>query len=198
MNRFSGFLLTVLLAAGIMAGVLAAAAGAEASGRRPLLALLPTVNNSYVKGGPSLAATTNDRLRSKYDMDRYILLHGQFLADSVARYGVYDIAALDEASCREILRGMGVDYSVRAELMPVNARQRIEFPTVLMFVKSWQATIPLRITVTNVAAGYVIFDGVFAEQGVHENLIGFASKENAIWLSLYKALDRMDAEAPLP
>ena len=96
-----------------------------------------------------------ERLNAKF-AGRYTVLSGQTLVDGLHREGIDDMYAADNQSVQAALQRIGVDYSIRAELLYVSLHQKVELPSALFLIKSWVATVPLFINVTDVAQGVAL------------------------------------------
>lgn len=165
---------------------------------RPMVAIFPVVNSSNVRASQYMVDMVNDELARKFDSSRYLTLSGPVLSDALQNYGLDDYMGADADGAQAALRDMQVTYSIRVELMPVNTRQKVSLPDVLMLMKTWVATVSVSCTVINVRTGAVVYDGTITDQGAHESFIGFASKEQAIRGALTRVLDRLDREMLIP
>jgi hypothetical protein len=173
------------------------ASEAALSGGRPAIAVFPVVNNSSQRSGRLAIELIETKLTTKF-AGRYTVLSGQTLADYLRREGVDDYNAVDSATLLEALRRVGVDYSIRAELQYVSLTQKVELPSALILMKSWIATVPLFINVTDVNQGVALYDATIVESGKHQSFIGFAQQQNAVRNATEQILDRIDREIILP
>jgi len=192
------FLLLILLLTILAIPIAEASSDTSISAGRPIVAVYPVVNSTGERGTYYLVNMVNEALARKFDSGRYLVITGSALTDALNRYGVYDDPISDTPAIRTALHAMGVDYIVKVELMPMNARQKISVPDVFLLMKTWVATVPLSCSVTNVATGTIVYDAVFTEQGSHENFLGFASKGQAMRGSLGRNLDRFERETIIP
>lgn len=168
------------------------------AGGRPMVAIYPVKNSTGERGTYYLVDMVNETLVRKFDSDRYLVITGSALTDSLRRYGVYDDPMTDTPAVRNALSAMGVNYIVKVELVSISARQKIDVPDVFLLMKTWVATVPLSCSVINLPTGTIVYDAVFSEQGSHENFLGFASKGQAMRASVGKALDRFERETLIP
>lgn len=166
-----------------------------ASPDRPVIALLPVVNNAAQKNTGYLVDMINDELNNKFSQDRYIIFSGQYLLDNFRRQGLDDPRDLDRATLHAVLESMRVDYCVRTEIMPIITRQRVDFPDVFLFMKTWIATVPFSCVITNVHTGAVVYEFSYSDYGKHEAIIGFANRDYAIRIALTKVLEKFDRES---
>lgn len=192
------FLLLILLLTILAMPIAEASSDTSISAGRPIVAVYPVVNSTGERGTYYLVNMVNEALARKFDSGRYLVITGSALTDALNRYGVYDDPVSDTPAIRTALHAMGVNYIVKVELMPMNARQKISVPDVFLLMKTWVATVPLSCSVTNVATGTIVYDAVFTEQGSHENFLGFASKGQAMRGSLVRNLDRFERETIIP
>jgi hypothetical protein len=162
-----------------------------------VVAILPVINNSGLRGGHYAADIIEDKLLDKFS-DRYVVLSGQTLLDGLRRAGIDDFQSVDNYTLTLALRDMRVDYMVKTEIQFVSTSQKMEFPSALMFVKSWVATVPLYVNIIDVNRGSTIYEATIVEQGRHQSLIGFARQNSAVSNALGKAFDRFDREAYIP
>jgi hypothetical protein len=169
-------------------------APAAASPEKPVIAILPVVNNASQKNTGYLIEMINDALSAKFGQDRYQLMGGQYLQDSFRRQGVEDYRSLDKSTLNLVLNDMWVDYSIRTEILPIVARQRIDFPDIFLFMKTWVADVSFSCTITNVRTGAVMYDAVISDFGKHESIIGFANREYAIRMAMARVLDKFQRE----
>jgi len=158
--------------------------------RRPSVALLPVINNSGQKRTGYMVEMINEALYAKFSPDRYLLIVDQTLDDALRRQGIDDFRAVDAYTLNNALRAVGVDYSVRTEILSVHTRQRVYFPDIFLLVKSWAATVPVNFVVTNVSTGEVIFTATYSEYAKHDAIIGFNDRHYAIRFALGKVLDK--------
>jgi TolB-like protein len=186
--------LAVLLVFGLLATPAPAAADDGSSYRRPTVVILPVINNSGHKRTQYMADATAEALYAKFPYGRYLIVDGQTLNDALSRQGIDDIRAVDRATLNRALQAIGVDYSVQAEILSVDARQRVHFPDIFLLVKSWTAQVPVTVTVTNVRTGVAVYDAYFSEYAKHDFLIGFADKHQAISLALHRVLEKVAQE----
>ncbi|MBP2650711.1 MAG: hypothetical protein H6Q74_1536 [Firmicutes bacterium] len=173
--------------------------GVEAHyGSKAVVAVLPAINNSGLRGGGYTAEMINEALADKFPADRYIVLSGQSLLDRLSAEGIYDYSTADWGSLQAAFSDMRVDYSVRAEIQFVYTDQQLDFPNAIILLKRWTAVVPLYMTVTDVNNGYVIYDSVITENGEHQALVGFVKQSYAVRRGLEKALNRFNRECYLP
>lgn len=191
MRRFF-FLLAVITILGILPAPLAAAAD-DTEYRRPTVALLPVINTSYQKRTWYMVDMINEALRAKFSPS-CLIIEGQVLEDALRRQGIDDWRAVDDYTLMNALRSFGADYSVRTEILPVPTRQKVSFPDVFLFMKTWSARVPVSFLVTNVNTGEVVFSQTYSESDRHESLIGFSDRHQAIRLALTKVLERFAQE----
>ncbi|MDR3589496.1 MAG: hypothetical protein P4N41_07510 [Negativicutes bacterium] len=192
------FSLTILVAIIVLLAFPAGAAYAAAAGSKPVVAVLPVLDNSGQRSGRYAAQTIEDKLVGKFSDGRYNVLYGQVLLDGLKNQGIDDVRTADTASVQAALGRMRVDYSIRTELMYVSLQQKVSLPTVLLFVKTWNATVPLFINVMDVNQGVALYDSTMIETGKHEAVIGFANQTSAVKNALDKILPRIDREVNLP
>ena len=167
-------------------------------GGKAVVAVLPAINNSGLRGGQYTAEMVNESLSYKFSADRYIVLSGQNLLERLRSAGVEDYSTTDSSSLQAAFRGMMVDYSVRAEVLYVATDQQLEFPTALLLLKRWTATVPLYMTVADVNNGTVLYDAVLTENGEHQAMVGFVKQSYAVRRALDKDLQRFGREFWLP
>jgi hypothetical protein len=191
------FSLAILFAV-IMLLVLPAGIANAASGSKPVVAILPVLDSSSQRSGRYASQTIEDRLVGKFSDGRYVVLYGQVLLDGLRREGIDDVKTADPASVQAALRRMGVDYSIRTELMYVSLQQKVSLPSALLLIKVWNATVPLFVNVMDVNQGVALYDSTIIETGKHEAVIGFANQTSAVKNALDKVLDRLDREVSLP
>lgn len=184
--------LIILLLVGSFAAP--AAAAPNNLSRKPIVAILPVINNASQKNTKFMIQMVDDSLSRKFSGDRYLVISGQMLMDAFRRRGVDDPSSLDQETLNAVLRDMQIDYSVRTEILPVNARQRVDFPDIFLFMKTWVATVPFSWTITNVQTGEILYDFTYADSGKHEAIIGFANRDYAISVALSKVLERFESE----
>jgi len=158
--------------------------------RRPSVALLPVINNSGQKRTGYMVEMINEALYAKFSPDRCLLIVDQTLDAALRRQGIDDFRAVDAYTLNNALRAVGVDYSVRTEILSVHTRQRVYFPDIFLLVKSWAATVPVNFVVTNVSTGEVIFTATYSEYAKHDAIIGFNDRHYAIRFALGKVLDK--------
>lgn len=170
-------------------------APAAASPDKPVIAFLPVINNAFQKNTGYIIEMIDEALYNKFGQDRYMVMGGQYLLDSFRRQGVDDPGTLDRAALNAILNNMWVDYSVRTEIMPISTRQRVDFPDVLLFRKTWIADVSFSCTITNVQTGAVVYDAIIADNGKHDAFIGFANRDYAIRIALTKVLEKFRRES---
>lgn len=180
--------LIVLLLTGVFSST------AAANPDRPVIAILPVVNNAAQKNTGYIVDMINDSLYNKFGQDRYLVLGGQYLLDNFRREGVDDPRSLDRATLNAMLDSMRVDYYVRAEILPISTRQRVDFPDIFLFMKTWIASVPFSCTVTNVHTGAVVYEFTYSDYGKHEAIIGFANRDYAIRIALTKVLEKFERE----
>lgn len=185
-----------LLLVGLLAP--AAAASPDSQSGKPVLAVLPAINSSGLKGSHYLKDIVNESLDESFaNSDRYTVLAGTSLEEGLRREGI-DIRTADPAGLQAALRNMRVDYCLRTEVQYVVTEQQIKLPSVLLLIKTWYAIVPLRFTVIDVNQGVVYSDAVLSDHGQHDSIIGFAKQKKAVTDALYKVLDRFDREVLLP
>jgi hypothetical protein len=192
------FSFTILLAVMVILAFPAGLVNAAASGSKPVVAILPVLDNSGQRSGRYASQTIEEKLISKFSDGRYVVLYGQVLLDGLKKEGIDDPRSADTASVQAALRRMGVDYSIRTELMYVSLQQRVNLPTVLLLIKTWYATVPVFINVMDVSQGTALYDSTIIENGKHEAVIGFANQASAVKNAVDKVLDRLDREVYLP
>jgi len=174
------------------------AALANSAGHKPVLALFPVIDNSSQKAGRVATEELNDQLADKFGSGKYVVLSGQTLLGDLKSEGINDFRNTDNATLQAALQRLGVDYSVRTELQYVTLKQKVSFPSVLLFIKTWMATVPLYINITDVNRRAAIFDTTLVETGRNEALIGFANQLDAVQNAMDKMLYRVATEVPLP
>jgi len=192
------FSLTILLAVILLLAVPAGTVCAAAFGQKPVVAILPVLDNSSQRSGRYASQAIEERLIGKFSDGRYVVLYGQVLLDGLKREGIEDLRSADPSSVQAALRRMKVDYSIRTELMYVSLQQRLNFPSALLLMKVWNATVPLFVNVMDVNQGSALYDSTIIENGKHEAVIGFANQTSAVKNALDKVLDRLDREVSLP
>lgn len=190
-------LLAALIAALVLV-LLAAPAGAappdDGSGRKPVVALMPVINNSSQKHTNYMVEMIDEALLVKFGADRYLVVGGQVLADTLRRQGIDDWRAVDNYTLYTALRAMGADYMVRTEIQPVNTRQRVHFPDVFLLMKTWTASVPVSFTVTDVRTGRAVYEATLSEWAKHDAIIGFADRHYAVRIALTRLLDKFGQE----
>jgi hypothetical protein len=188
------FALAVLLILGIMPAP-ALAAPDEAPGvRKPSVALLPVINNSGQKRTGYMVEMISQALQDKFSPDRCLPIVDQPLEDALRRQGIDDFRAVDNFTLQSALQAIGVDYSVRSEILAVHTRQKVYFPDVFLLLKSWAAQVPVSFVVTNVRTGEVVYAGTFNEFAKHDAIIGFNDRHYAIRFALGKVLEKFAQE----
>ncbi|MBP2653701.1 MAG: hypothetical protein H6Q73_1270 [Firmicutes bacterium] len=173
-------------------------ANAHQYGAKAVVAVLPAINNSGLRGGQYTAEMVNEALAAKFPADRYIVLSGQNLLDKLRMEGVEDYSTADSSALLAAFRAMMVDYSVRAEVLFVVTEQQLDFPNALILLKRWTATVPLYMIVADVNNGTNLYDSVITESGEHQALVGFVKQSNAVRRALEKDLQRFGREFWLP
>lgn len=163
-----------------------------------VVALLPVINNSGLRGDHYTVDMVDDNLANKFGNGKYQVLFGQPLIDDLKKEGIDDLRTVDNATLLAALRRMHVDYCVRTELLFVVTDQKLTLPSALLFIKTWTATVPLYVNILDVNQGVAIYDATIVENGRHESLIGFAHQSVAVKNGLAKVLDRFDREASIP
>jgi hypothetical protein len=163
-----------------------------------VVAILPVINNGGLRGDHYTVPMVEDKLSGKFDNGKYTVLSGQSLTDALKREGIDDVSTADSATLVAVLRRMHVDYYVRTELLFVVTDQKVSLPSALLFVKTWTATVPLYVNITDVNQGVPIYDATIVENGSNESIVGFAHQSLAVKNALAKVLDRFDREASIP
>jgi len=178
------------------------AAPADAAGddgvRKPVVVLLPVINNSSQKHTRYMAEMVDEMLQAKFNADRCWPVYGQGLMDTLRRQGVEDYRALDSAAFLAVMQGLRADYVVRAEILPVVTQQRLHFPDVFLLMKTWTATVPVAIRVTSVASGATVYEATFTEWAKHDGFVGFTDRHYAIRPALAKVLEKFSRETMIP
>ncbi|MBP2645360.1 MAG: hypothetical protein H6Q75_800 [Firmicutes bacterium] len=167
-------------------------------GSKAVVAILPAINNSSLRGGGYTAEMVDESMAGKFSADRYIVVSGQNLMDRLQMQGIGDYANTDWGTLVSALRNMRVDYCVRAEVQFVTTDQQLDFPNALILLKRWTATVPLHVTVMDINNGYALYDSVITENGEHQALVGFVKQSYAVRRGLEKALQRFNGEFYLP
>jgi hypothetical protein len=166
------------------------------TGRKPVLALLPVIDNSCQRAGRFATEEINDRLAEKYGTGRYTVLSGQVLLNALAREGIADYRSVDNATLLGAMQRIGVDFCVKSDLQYITLKQKVSFPSILLLIKTWTAHVPLYINITEVNQGVLIYEGRLEEFGDNEALIGFANQAAAVQKALDTILPRIDSEVP--
>jgi TolB-like protein len=186
--------LAVLLVVGPLATPAAAAADDGSFYRRPTVVILPVINNSGQKRTQYMADVVAEALYAKFPSGRYLIVDGPALSDALSRQGIDDFRTVDRTTLNSALQAVGIDYSVRAEILSVDTRQRVYFPDIFLLIKTWTAQVPVTVTVTNVRTGGIMYDAYFSEYAKHDFLIGFADRHQAISLALDKVIEKFAQE----
>jgi hypothetical protein len=192
------FSLVILLAGIVLFATLAGTVHAAAPGSKPVVAVLPVLDNSGQRSGRYAAQTIEEKLVGKFSDGRYVVLYGQVLLDGLKSQGIDDPRTADISAVQAALGRMRVDYSIRSELMYVSLQQKVTLPSVLLFIKTWNATVPVFFNVMDVNQGVAVYDSTIIENGKHEAVIGFANQTSAVKNALDKLLPRIDREVNLP
>lgn len=188
------FALAVTLVCGLLAAPAAAAPPDDGPGRKPLVALMPVVNNANQKHTGYMVEMVTETLYAKFSPDRCLPVGGQPLADALRRQGIEDWRAVDGDTLNAALRASALDYAVRAEIGGVSTRQRVHFPDVFLLMKTWTASVPVTIVVTNLRTGRVVYEATISEWAKHDAIIGFADRHYAIRIALTRVLDKFAQE----
>lgn len=162
---------------------------------KTVVAFLPVVNNTGLKGDHYTSDMVDERMTEKFGNGKYSYLSGQVLLDELKQVGIDDPRGVDNATLMVALKKLHVDYCVRAELLVVVTEQKMIFPNVLLFIKTWTATVPLYISITDVNQGAPSYESTIVENGRYDAVIGFAYQAAAVKAALNKDLDRFDREA---
>lgn len=185
--------LAVLLVLGLPLSAASAAPDDGPGIRRPSVALLPVINNSGQKRTGYMVEMINEALQAKFSSDRYLPIVDQALDDALRRQGI-DAGTADSYTINTALQAMGVDYSVRTEILAVQTRQKVYFPDVFLLMKSWAAWVPVAFTVTNVQSGEVVYAVTLSDYAKHDAIIGFNDRHYAIRFALGKVLEKFAQE----
>ncbi|HWQ62583.1 MAG TPA: hypothetical protein VN521_09745 [Negativicutes bacterium] len=187
--------LAALLILGLLSAPPALAAPDDGPGiRRPSVALLPVINNSGQKRTQYMVGMINESLQAQFSPDRCLVIIDQTLDDALRRQGIDDFRTVDSYTLNNALQALGVDYSVRTEILAVATRQKVYFPDVFLLMKSWAAQVPVNFAVTNVRTGEVIYAATFSEYAKHDAIIGFNDRHYAIRFALAKVLEKFAQE----
>jgi len=169
-----------------------------ALGVKNVVAVLPVLNNTGLKADHYTSEMVEERMADKFGNGKYTILSGQVLLDGLKREGIDDPGAVDNATLLTALKRMHVDYCVLSELLVVVTDQKMVFPTALLFIKSWTATVPLYVNIIDVNQGTSFYESTIVENGRSEAIIGFSYQSSAVKIALNKALDRFDREITIP
>lgn len=194
-NLVLALILTTM--ATVMAAVQPNTAYAGPDGKT-VVAVLPVINNSAQKQTQYMVEMVEDAIYGKLPADRYIVIGGQTLADYLRYLGIEDIGSADPDALKEALRYYRVDYTIRAEIQPVPARQRVHFPDVFLLMKTWVADVTVNFTAVNVNGQSWSYQASIHDWAKHDGVIGFANRHYAIRLALARVLQTFATEPILP
>ena len=169
----------------------------EISHKLPAILILPVIDNTGLKNPHEyMTEAMNSKYAAKYPKEQFTIIPFQKSSEQEA---VSDKAKTQEQLLQSASVA-GADYLIKTELQKVEITRGVKG----VFFKKWcAASIPVKITIWNVASGKAVFDGVIKERGDKDNGIGLAigllfyvSEEATIKDGLTKIGNRLDKELP--
>ena len=169
----------------------------EVPSKLPSILILPVIDNTELKNPHEyMTEAMNSKYAAKYPKEQFTIIPFQKSSEQEA---VSDKAKTQEQLLQSASVA-GADYLIKTELQKVEITRGVKG----VFFKKWcAASIPVKITIWNVASGKAVFDGVIKERGDKDNGIGLAigllfyvSEEATIKDGLTKIGNRLDKELP--